>query len=60
LRALPSFSSPYLPLPLSLSLSLSLSLCYHLLVATIFFVFSPTSFSYVVEVVGRNVYIHMK
>jgi len=54
LRALPSFSSPYLPLPLSLSL------CYHLLVATIFFVFSPTSFSYVVEVVGRNVYIHMK
>ena len=45
---------------LFLSLSLSLSLCYHLLVATIFFVFSPTSFSYVVEVVARNVYIHTK
>jgi hypothetical protein len=43
-----------------LFLSLSPSLCYHLLVASIFFVFSPTSFSYVVEVVGRNVYIHTK
>ena len=52
--------TPVLFLSLSPSLPLSLSLCYHLLVATIFFVFSPTSFSYVVEVVGRNVYIHMK